>query len=120
MFVACVMAEDARERAPAARVRLRAGERPVGRTRAAVCADVNEGRTEGRAQIVFGHHEIDRAGLRLVSDDEIEERVERVFALRCGDLREAFALPLFKLAIDDRADQYARCAAATQVDVLPL
>src|ERR1051325_4525145 len=120
MFVAHVAAEYARVRAPAARVRLGARERPVRGARAAVRADAHEGLSERRAQVVLAHHEVDGAGLPPVCRDDVEERVQLVLALLLRYLGDALALKRLQLAVDHRAYQHARRAAATEVYVLPL
>src|SRR5436309_11142402 len=53
VLVANVAREYARVRTPAARVRLRACERPISRARAAVRTDADERSTQRRAQVVF-------------------------------------------------------------------
>src|SRR5256714_999602 len=120
VLVADVAREYSRVRTPAARVRLRACERPVSRARAAVRADADERSTQRRAQIVLAHHEVDRAGLPAVCENQIEQSVQLVLALLLRYLGDALALQVLNVAVDDRADEHARRAAASQVDVLPL
>src|SRR5438270_105646 len=120
VLVADVAREYARVRTPAARVRLRACERPVRSARAAVRADADERGTQRRAQVVLAHHEVDRAGLPSVCENQIEQSVQLVLALLLRDLGDALALQVLDLSVHDRADKHARRAAASQVDILPL
>src|SRR5437763_16093635 len=81
VFVADVAREYARVRTPAARVRLRACERPVRRARATVRADAYERSFQSCTQTGLAHHEADRAGLPWVGAYQIKERVQLRLAL---------------------------------------
>ena len=59
----------------------------IGRTRSAVSTETHERRLHRRAHVVFAHHEIDRARLTVVCENQIEDRVERIFLLLLRDLR---------------------------------
>src|SRR2546422_5398920 len=120
MFIAYVMTENTRVRAPPARMRFRPCQRTVGRACAVIGTDAHERRLQRCAHIVFAHHEKDRAGLPMIRNDEIKKSVEWILVLCGGNLGKALALPIFQIPVHYRSDEYPTRSAAAEIDVFPV
>ena len=119
-FVAHVLAEDARERSPRARVGLRFRERPVLGARARIGADRNHRVRQRQPHVVFAHDRDDDRGLAAIGDDEVHRRVARILAHLLANLDEVLPFPLAERRIEHRRDHHAGAAAGSVPLVLPV
>ena len=78
LAIADVFAQDARERAEAARVGMTATERSLDRQGRAVGADRAPGLNQREVHVLLGVMGVDRADRPVLFDQEVEEHVERV------------------------------------------
>src|SRR5215472_2744422 len=120
MLVADVVAEKARHGAHGARVSVSFVDRAVKGHFAGIEADARPRLAEARAEVFFAGHEIDRSGLRAVSENEIHERVFRRFLPGFGDVVDRFPFKLLQFLFFRRSDQNTWSATAVIKEVFPI
>src|ERR1039458_3570375 len=89
MLIADEMPQEARHRSEGARMGVRFKERPVERKLAGIKAQTRPWLFQSEFQVVFVGDEVDRAGASFVSDNQVEERIQRSFLFRRRDSRPA-------------------------------
>jgi len=120
MSVADVMAEETRHGAHGARMRVRFEHGAVKGHFASVEANAGPRLAEAGAEVFFAGHEINRAGLRVVREDEIHERVFRGLLPGFCNVIESFPGELLEFGFFSGGNEDAGGAAAVVVKVFPV
>src|SRR5580692_7259193 len=101
MLIADVISEEARHGSEGAWVGMRLEECAVEGKLAGIEAKTGPRLPQSELEIVFAGNEVDRAGASFVVDNQVEERIERSFPLRRGDLGERLTVKFFQAGIND-------------------
>src|SRR5712691_9999006 len=120
MSVADVVAEETRHGAHGARMRVRFVRGAVEGHFAGVEANAGPRLAEARAEVFFAGHEINRAGSRVVREDEIHERVFRRLLPDVWAVIESFSGELLELGFFSGGNENAGSTAAIVVEVFPV
>ena len=107
VFVAHVFAQNAGKRAVRPGMRFGIAQRAFGIDGAVVVVHADPGLLHGQPHIGLAHLEINRAGVVVVGDDEIEHSVKGILVFRLRDLRQVLAFVFFQLWIQHRDDENA-------------
>ena len=70
--------------------------------------------------VLFAGHEIERAGLCVVGQDEIEKRVVLRLSFRFRHLRDRLAVIFLQIWIEHSGNQHAGTAAAVEKKIFPI
>ncbi len=111
MQLAHVVPEDSGKSAVRPGVRHLGRERAVGGRRSEIHADAEPRRGDRPAYIVLAHREVGGAGVGVVGDDQVEERVVRILVLGLRDLVDAPTLVAPEGRVEHAQHQHARKAA---------
>ena len=120
LLIAHVAAEEARERAVGARMRVAQQERTFRRRRLGVRADVHPGLRQAELHVLFRHQEVRRADARVILDHEIDRCVLGRHAAHLRDFGERLAGQRLELLGLEADQQHALRRAGREQQALPV
>ena len=119
VFLAHVLAEDARERPEVSRMRHAAAQRPAGRQRGSVGSDRHPRLLHRQLQVVLVDDEPDAADVAVVGDQDLEHEIVRLFPRGLRRVVDPHAFELLVGRLPDRGELDVVPGAGRDQAVLP-